>query len=192
MKLFLKGERCFTDKCAFERRAYPPGQHGQRRTKVSDFGLQLREKQKLKRLYGLLERQFRGYFERADAQKGATGLNLLKRLELRLDNVVFRLGFGGSRKEARQLVLHGHFLLNGKPATIPNMILKVGDEVSVRQKSRECTPVLRSLEDIKKHEIPDWLEQNPAEFRGRVKYQPERQQITLPIEEQLVVELYSR
>ncbi len=192
LKLFLKGERCFSDKCAFERRAYPPGQHGQRRTKVSDFGLQLREKQKLKRLYGILERQFRTYFERADRQKGATGHNLLKRLELRLDNVVYRLGFGGSRKEARQLVLHGHFFVNGKPVTIPNTILDVGDEVLVRPKSQTRTPILRSLEDIKKHEIPDWLEQNPAEFKGRVKYLPERQQITLPIEEQLVVELYSR
>ena len=192
MKLFLKGERCFTDKCAFDRRAYPPGQHGQRRTKVSDFGLQLREKQKLKRLYGLLERQFRGYFQRADRQKGATGLNLLKRLELRLDSVVYKLGFGGSRKEARQLVLHGHFFLNGKPVTIPNTILKVGDEVSVRPKSQTRTPILRSMEDVKKHEIPDWLEQIPGEFKGRVKYLPERQQITLPIEEQLVVELYSR
>ena len=192
LKLFLKGERCFTDKCAFERRAYPPGQHGQRRTKVSDFGLQLREKQKLKRLYGLLERQFRGYFEKADRQKGATGLNLLKRLELRLDNVVYRLGFGGSRKEARQLVLHGHFLVNTKPVTIPNTILKVGDEISVSPKSQTRTPILRAMEDIKKHEIPDWLETNAAEFKGRIKYQPERQQITLPIEEQLVVELYSR
>lgn len=191
-KLFLKSERCFTDKCAFERRAYPPGQHGQRRTKVSDFGLQLREKQKLKRIYGLLERQFRGYFERADRQKGATGLNLLKRLELRLDNVVYKLGFGGSRKEARQLVLHRHFLVNGKAVSIPNTILKIGDEVSVRNKSRERTPIVRAMEDIKKREIPDWLEQVSAEFKGRIKYAPERQQITLPIEEQLVVELYSR
>lgn len=192
MKLFLKGERCFSDKCAFERRAYPPGQHGQRRTKVSDFGLQLREKQKLKRLYGVLERQFRSYFVRADQQKGVTGQNLLKRLELRLDNVVYRLGFGGSRKEARQLVLHGHFLLNGKSVNIPNTILDVGDEVMVRPKSQDRTPILRALEDIKKHEVPDWLEHQPAEFKGRIKYIPERQQITLPIEEQLVVELYSR
>lgn len=192
MKLFLKSERCFTDKCAFERRAYPPGQHGQRRTKVSDFGLQLREKQKLKRLYGLLERQFRGYFERADAQKGATGFNLLKRLELRLDNVVYKLGFGGSRKEARQLVLHRHFFVNGKPVSIPNTILRVGDEVTVRPKSKERVPILRAMEEVKKREIPDWLEAVPAEFKGKIKYAPERQQITLPIEEQLVVELYSR
>ena len=192
LKLFLKGERCHSDKCAFDRRAYPPGQHGQRRTKVSDFGLQLREKQKLKRLYGLLERQFRGYFERADSQRGATGYNLLKRLELRLDNVIYRLGFGGSRKEARQLVLHGHFLVNGKSVNIPNTILKLGDEVSVRSKSRDRVSILRAMEDVKKHEIPDWLEQIPAEFKGKIKYLPERQQITLPIEEQLVVELYSR
>src|SRR5947209_8908682 len=140
-KLFVKGDRCFGDKCAFERRAYPPGQHGQRRTKLSDYGLQLREKQKVKRIYGLLERQFRKYFEKADAQKGATGLNLLRRVEIRLDNVCYRLGFGDSRKEARQLVIHSHFLVNGKPVNIPNTILKVNDEVSVRPKSLKLVPI---------------------------------------------------
>jgi small subunit ribosomal protein S4 len=192
MKLFLKGDRCFSDKCAFERRDYPPGQHGQRRTKLSDFGLQLREKQKVKRIYGILERQFRKYFEAADAQKGATGLNLLRRLEIRLDNVVYRLGFGDSRKEARQLVLHGHFFVNGKPVAIPNTILRVNDEITVRPKSQKATPILRAMENAKKREIPDWLEMNPGEFKGRIKYMPERTQVTLPIEENLIVELYSR
>jgi small subunit ribosomal protein S4 len=192
MKLFLKGDRCFGDKCAFERRSYPPGQHGQRRTKLSDYGLQLREKQKLKRIYGLLERQFRKYFEKADRQKGATGHNLLRRVETRLDNTVYRMGFGDSRKEARQLVLHAHFLVNGKKVNIPNTILRVGDEIAVKPKSQKAVPILRSIENAKKREIPDWIEVNPADFMGRVKYLPERSSITLPVEENLVVELYSR
>ncbi len=192
MKLFLKGDRCLGDKCAFERRAYPPGQHGQRRTKVSDYGLQLREKQKVKRIYGLLERQFRKYFEKADAQKGATGHNLLRRVELRLDNVCYRLGFGDSRKEARQLVTHSHFMVNGKPVNIPNTILRIGDEVTVSVKSQKSVPILRAMENVKKREIPDWLELNTAEFKGKIKYLPERNHVTLPIEENLVVELYSR
>jgi small subunit ribosomal protein S4 len=192
MKLFLKGDRCYGDKCAFERRAYPPGQHGQTRTKVSDFGLQLREKQKVKRIYGILERQFRKYFDIADRQKGVTGLNLLRRLEIRLDSVVYRMGFGDSRKEARQLVLHSHFFVNGKPVNIPNTILRANDEVSVRPKSQKLTTILRSIENSKKREIPDWLEVNAAEFKGRIKFLPERNHVTLPIEENLVVELYSR
>lgn len=192
MKLFLKGDRCLGDKCAFERRSYPPGQHGQRRTKLSDYGLQLREKQKVKRIYGLLERQFRKYFEKADAQKGATGHNLLRRVELRLDNVTYRLGFGDSRKEARQLVLHSHFLVNGKPVNIANTVLRVGDEVSVRTKSQKAVPILRAMQNIAKREVPDWLELNQAEFKGKIKYLPERNHVTLPIEENLVVELYSR
>ncbi len=192
MKLFLKGDRCFGDKCAFERRAYPPGQHGQTRTKVSDFGLQLREKQKVKRIYGLLERQFRKYFDVADRQKGVTGMNLLRRLETRLDSVVYRMGFGDSRKEARQLVLHSHFFVNGKPVNIPNIVLKANDEVSVRPKSQKMTAILRSIENSKKREIPDWLAVNAAEFKGHIKFLPERNHVTLPIEENLVVELYSR
>ena len=192
MKLFLKGDRCLGDKCAFERRSYPPGQHGQRRTKLSDYGLQLREKQKVKRIYGLLERQFRKYFEKADAQKGATGHNLLRRVELRLDNVAYRLGFGDSRKEARQLVLHNHFLLNGKAVNIPNTVLRVGDQVTVKEKSQKAVPILRSMQNFAKREIPDWLELNQAAFMGKVKYLPERNHVTLPIEENLVVELYSR
>ena len=192
MKLFLKGDRCFGDKCAFERRAYPPGQHGQRRTKVSDYGLQLREKQKVKRIYGLLERQFEKYFGSANAQKGATGHNLIRRLESRLDNVVYKLGFASSRKEARQLVLHSHFLVNGKPVYVSNYILKAGDEVSVRPKSQTKLVIQRSLDSAKRRESPDWLELNAAEFKGRVKHLPERNQVTLPIEENLIVELYSR
>jgi len=192
MKLFLKGDRCFGDKCAFERRAYPPGQHGQTRTKVSDFGLQLREKQKVKRIYGLFERQFRKYFDVADRQKGVTGMNLLRRLETRLDSVVYRMGFGDSRKEARQLVLHSHILVNGKSVNIPNTILRANDEISIRPKSQKMTTILRSIENAKKREIPDWLEVNAAEFKGRVKFLPERNHVTLPIEENLVVELYSR
>ncbi len=192
MKLFLKGERCLTDKCAFERRSYPPGQHGQRRTKLSDYGLQLREKQKLKRVYGVLERQFRRYFGIANRKRGATGHMLLRTLETRLDNAVYRMGFGDSRKEARQLVLHSHFLVNSKPVNVSNVILKVGDEISVRPKSQKAVPILRSIENAKKREIPDWLEVNAAEFKGKVKYLPERNHVTLPLEENLVVELYSR
>ena len=192
MKLFLKGDRCLGDKCSFERRSYPPGQHGQRRTKVSDYGLQLREKQKLKRIYGLLERQFRKYFDKADSQKGATGLNLLRRVEIRLDNVCYRLGFGDSRKEARQLVLHCHFLVNGKKVNIPNTILRPGDEVTVKTKSQQIVPILRAMQNVQKREVPDWLELNQAEFKGKIKYLPERNHVTLPIEENLVVELYSR
>jgi small subunit ribosomal protein S4 len=192
MKLFLKGDRCLSDKCAYERRAYPPGQHGQRRTKLSDYGLQLREKQKVKRIYGLLERQFSNHFDTAERQKGATGLNLLRRIETRLDNVVYRLGMGDSRKEARQLVLHNHFFVNGKPVNIPNYIVRQNDEISVRPKSQKAVTILRSMENVKKREIPDWLEVNQAEFKGRVKYLPERNHVTVPIEENLVVELYSR
>jgi small subunit ribosomal protein S4 len=192
MKLFLKADRCFTDKCAFERRSYPPGQHGQRRTKVSDYGLQLREKQKVKRIYGLLERQFRKYFDHAARKRGATGVSLLRRLESRMDNVIYRMGFGDSRKEARQLVMHAHFLLNGKKVNVPNTILRANDEVVVRPKSQKAVPILRSMENVKKREIPDWLEVNQAEFKGRIKFLPERNHVTLPIEENLVVELYSR
>lgn len=190
--MFLKGDRCNTDKCAFDRRSYPPGQHGQRRTKLSDYGLQLREKQKLKRVYGIFEAQFRRYYDMANKQKGATGPNLLRILETRLDNVAFRVGFADTRNEARQLVRHGHVLLNGKKASVPNMIVKAGDEISIKQKSQQRVGVLRAVENVQKREIPDWLELNRAEFKGKVKYLPERNHVTLPIEENLVVELYSR
>lgn len=192
LKLFLKGERCFGDKCAFERRSYPPGQHGQRRTKVSDYGLQLREKQKVKRIYGVLERQFRRYFGIANRGKGNTGALLLQQLELRLDSVVYRMGFSDSRKEARQLVRHNHFFVNGKPVNISNTILEANDVVSVRTKSQALVPIVRAIQNATKREIPDWLEMAHAEFKGKIKYLPERNQITLPIEEHLVVELYSR
>jgi len=192
MKLFLKGDRCYGDKCAFERRPYPPGQHGQRRTKLSDYGLQLREKQKVRRLYGILERQFRIYFDHANRQKGATGENLLNRFESRLDSTVYRLGLADSRAEARQLVRHRHYLLNGKPVNIPNIILQKGDVISVKPKSQQKTPIIRALENVKKREVPGWLELNAADFKGTVKFLPERNHITLPIEESLVVELYSR
>lgn len=192
MKLFLKGDRCYGDKCSFERRSYPPGQHGQRRTKLSDFGLQLREKQKLKRIYGMLERQFRVYFDRSNRKKGNTGSNLLQRLECRLDTVVYRVGFADSRAEARQLILHKHFLVNGKPVNVPNIILKAGDEVTVREKSRQKVPLMRAMQNVQKREIPDWLELNPGEFKGMVRALPQRTHVTLPIEENLVVELYSK
>lgn len=192
MKLFLKGDRCLGDKCAFERRAYPPGQHGQRRSKFSDYGLQLREKQKVKRIYGLLERQFRVCFDKANRQKGSTGTNLLRRLETRLDSVVYRLGFSDSRAEARQLVLHSHFLVNGKKNNIANTILRTGDEVTIKPKSQKAVPILRALENVKKREIPDWLEFDAQEYKGKIKYLPERTHVPLPIEENLVVELYSR
>ncbi len=191
-KLFLKGDRCYTDKCAFERRSYPPGQHGQRRTKVSDYGLQLREKQKIKRIYGMLENQFEVYFDKADRKKGATGLNLLQRLETRLDNVVYRMGFADSRKEGRQLVTHSHFLVNGKKVNVPNYVLKQNDEVTVKPGSQKSVAILRAMENVKKRETPDWLEMIPSEFKGKIKFLPERHHVTLPIEENLVVELYSR
>lgn len=192
MKLFLKADRCYTDKCAYDRRAYPPGQHGQRRTKLSDFGLQLREKQKVKRIYGLLERQFEVYFGRAERMKGATGHNLLRRLELRLDNVVYRAGFADSRPEARQLVNHAHFQVNGKVVNISNYVVRVNDEVTVRTRSQKAVPILRSMENVKKREIPDWIEVSSGDFKAKVKYLPERNHVTLPIEENLIVELYSR
>ncbi len=189
--LFLKsGVKPLESKCKFQ--VPPGGIKGERKTRLSDYGLQLREKQKVKRIYGLLERQFRKYFEKADAQKGATGHNLLRRMEIRLDNVVYRLGFGDSRKEARQLVLHSHFLVNGKKVNISNTILRPGDEVTVRPKSQKAVPILRAMENVKKREVPDWLELNQSEFKGKVKFLPERNHVTLPIEENLVVELYSR
>lgn len=192
LKLFLKGDRCFSDKCSFERRSYPPGQHGQRRTKLSDFGLQLREKQKVKRLYGVLESQFRIFFDRANRKKGATGENLLQRLECRLDNVVYRLGFADSRPEARQLIRHGHFTVNGKRVNIPAYVLKQGAEVAVKAKSQQKKPIQRAIQNLQKREVPEWLELNQAEFKGRVKALPSRNHITVPIEENLVVELYSK
>ncbi len=192
LKLFLKGDRCYSDKCAIERRNYPPGQHGQGRRKVSDYGIQLREKQKIRRIYGLLERQFHGYFVRAERKKGITGKNLLILLEIRLDNIVYRLGFSSSRNEARQLTRHGHFLVNGKTVNIPSYLLKINDAVEVKEKSRNIARIQESLETAARRGIPNWLELDKENMRGRVKAFPAREDLTMPMEEQLVVELYSK
>lgn len=192
LKLFLKGERCYSDKCAVERRSYPPGQHGQGRTKVSEYGTQLREKQKVKRLYGLLEKQFRGTFAEADRQKGITGENLLRLLERRLDNMVYRMGFASSRNEARQLILHNHFLVNGKKVNIPSYVLKPGDVLQVRESSRSLIRIQESLEAVQRRGVPSWLELDKNNFKCVVKTLPVREELTLPIREQLIVELYSK
>jgi len=191
-KLFLKGDRCFSEKCAVDKRAYPPGQHGQGRPRFSDYGLQLREKQKVKRMYGLLERQFEGTLKQATRMKGRTGENLLMLLERRLDNVVFRMGFATSRAEARQLVRHGHFLLNGRKATIPSLLVKPGAKISVRERSRGVARIVGALDTLEGRSVPQWLEIEKERFEGTVKQMPTREDITLPIEEQLIVELYSR
>ena len=192
LKLFLKGDRCYSEKCAFERRGYAPGDHGQLRKKFSDYGVQLREKQKLKRMYGLLEKQFRGYFDKADRQKGITGSNLLIFLERRLDNMVFRMGFANSRTEARQLVRHNHFLVSGKPVNIPSYLIKLGDEVQVREGSRKVERILEAMGTVARRGVPQWLEIDKANFRGVVKTLPTREELTMPVREQLVVELYSK
>jgi small subunit ribosomal protein S4 len=192
MKLFLKGDRCFSEKCAIERRNYPPGQHGQGRPRFSDFGVQLREKQKVRRMYGLVEKQFAMTMARATRMKGPTGENLLSLLERRLDNVVFRLGFATSRAEARQLVRHGHFQVNGRRATTPSMLLKPGMIVTLREKSRSVARIVGALETLEGRSVPQWLEMEKDRFEGTVKAMPLREDITLPIQEQLVVELYSR
>lgn len=192
MKLFLKGERCYTDKCAIERRNYPPGQHGQGRKKFSDYGAQLREKQKVKRMYGLLERQFRNLFKEADRQKGITGENLLILLERRLDNTIYRLGFASSRNEARQLVRHSHFLVNKSKINIPSYLVKPGDIIEVKEKSKKMTRILEALEGVDRRGIPQWLELDKDNMRGTVKALPTREDITIPIQEKLIVELYSK
>jgi small subunit ribosomal protein S4 len=191
-KLFLKGDRCFTPKCGIERRSYPPGQHGQGRARFSDYGVQLREKQKVKRMYGLLERQFERTMDRATAMKGRSGENLLMLLERRLDSVVFRMGFATSRAEARQLVRHGHFLVDGHKATIPSMLVKPGTRVTVRERSRKVSRIAGALETLEGRAVPRWLETDKEKFEGTVKALPTREDITLPIQEQLIVELYSR
>ena len=193
MKLFLKGDRCFKEKCAIERRAYPPGQHGQRRgRRTLGYGLQLREKQKVKRLYGVKERQFRNYFKNADRKKGITGENLLIALECRLDNVVYSLGFGASRAQARQLVRHGHVTVDGKKVNIPSYQVKVQQAVSIKASSRDNAFIKLSVETARGRGVPDWLELDPENFTGRVLQLPDREQIKIPIQEQLIVELYSR
>jgi small subunit ribosomal protein S4 len=191
-KLFLKGDRCFSPKCGVERRGYPPGQHGQGRSRFSDYGIQLREKQKVKRMYGLLEKQFARTMKRAARMRGRAGENLLALLERRLDNVVFRLGFATSRAEARQLVRHGHFLVNGRKASIPSMLVKQGAKVVVVEKSRKVARIAGALEALEGRSVPQWLETDKEAFEGTVKSLPVREDITMPIQEQLIVELYSR
>ncbi len=191
-KLFLKGDRCFTDKCAQERRPYAPGQHGRARKKLSEYALQLREKMKVRRIYGVLEKQFRGYFEDADMAKGVTGANLLVILERRLDNVVYRMGFANSRQQARQMVRHGIFTLNGHKVTIPSLQVRVGDEIAVPEKSRNI-PVIAAAQDVlARRGCPAWVEVDGAAFKGVIKALPQRDDIQTPIEESLIVELYSK
>ncbi len=193
MKLFLKGERCYTDKCGYERRSYPPGQHGQvRRRKRSDFGEQLREKQKVKRIYGIAERQFRGYYHRATRMKGVTGRNLIQLLERRLDNVVYRLGFVSDHAEGRQLVRHGHFAVNGRRVNIPSYLVRAGDVIEIRERSQKVVRVIEALSAVERRGVPGWLELDKDHFKGSVKSMPNREDVTLPIREQLIVELYSK
>ncbi len=192
MKLFLKGERCFQEKCAIEKRSYAPGQHGKRRIKTIGYGLQLREKQKVKRVYGILEKQFRNYFKKAERIKGITGENLLSLLERRLDNVVHRLGFASSRTQARQLVNHGHISVNNRKVTIASFLVKIGDVISVKEKSRKNEAIQISLEGAKGRGVPVWLDLEADKFSGKVLAIPARQDISLPIQEQLIVELYSK
>ena len=193
LKLFLKGDRCYTDKCGFERRSYAPGQHGQRRGgKISGYGVQLREKQKVKRIYGVLEKQFRGYYFKADRQKGITGTNLLVLLERRLDNIVYRMGFASSRDQARQLVRHSHFTVNDRKVNIPSYSVRIGDVIEVREKSRAIASVLEAMETVVRREIPPSLEVDARKFHGIVKAFPNREELTMPINEQLIVELYSK
>ena len=193
LKLYLKGDRCYSDKCAFDRRSYPPGQHGERRgRKISDYGIQLREKQKVKRMYGLSEKQFHLSFERAERYRGITGTNLLVLLERRLDNVVYRLGFANSRAQGRQFVLHNHFRVNGKKVNIPSFLVKVGDSIELKEKSKKISVIADSLEAVVRRGIPQWLELEKEKNKGIVNGFPVREDITMPIQEQLIVELYSK
>ncbi|MGA7615438.1 MAG: 30S ribosomal protein S4 [Thermoanaerobaculia bacterium] len=192
MKLFLKGDRCFKDKCAIERRSYPPGQHGRRRSKILGYGLQLREKQKVKRIYGVLERQFRLYFKEAERRTGITGENLLRQLEQRLDNVVYSLGFASSRAQARQLVRHGHVEVNGRKLNIPSYQVRKGDQIQVREKSRKNDQIRQAVETAAGRGVPVWIQLNAEQFSGSVLDVPKREDIRLPIQEQLIVELYSK
>jgi len=193
MKLFLKGERCYTEKCAIEKRNFAPGQHGKtRKAKLAGYGLQLREKQKVKRIYGVLEDQFRGYFEEAERTRGITGVTLLQLLERRLDNVIYRLGLSTSRSQARQLVRHGHFLINGKKVDIPSYSLKQGDVVTILGRSQKNPTIEHAMSEVKGRGIPEWLSYDAASLSGRVVSVPTREQINLPVQEQLIVELYSK
>lgn len=191
-KLYLKGDRCYTDKCAIERRNYAPGQHGQRRTKRSDYGLQLREKQKVKRIYGVLEKQFRGYFEKAERQRGITGVNLLLLLERRLDNVVYRLGLCSSRAEARQYVRHGHFTVDGRRVNIPSFLVGKEQKIQVQEKSRKVKSLQESLKSSERRGVPQWLSVDAKNFSGTILDMPKREDVSDEIQEQLIVELYSK
>jgi small subunit ribosomal protein S4 len=192
IKLFLKGERCYSAKCAIDRRAFPPGQHGQRRTKATEYGTQLREKQKVRRIYGVLEKQFRKFFGAADRQRGITGENLLVLLERRLDNVAYRMGFASSRAGARQLVQHGHISINGKKATIPSMLVKPGQVLALLGTSKENPAVVESFKAQEKRGFPSWVEMNVDKMEGSFKALPSKDDISLPVKEQLIVELYSK
>jgi len=192
MKLFLKGQRCFTDKCAFERRAYPPGEHGRRSSKLSPYGIQLREKQKVKRLYGVLERQFKKYFRMAERQRGITGENLLRILESRLDNVVYRMGFASSRREARQLVHHGHFTVNGRRVDIPSYLVRAGDVIEVAPKSKQVERILNAIDMAQQRGVPEWIDVDYDQMKGTIRALPTRDQIFEDIQEQLIVEFYSK
>ncbi len=193
LKLFLKGDRCYSDKCAFDRRGYPPGQHGQRRgRKISDYGIQLREKQKIKRMYGLTEKQFHLFFQRADRKKGITGTNLLVLLERRLDNVVYRLGFVNSRAQGRHLVRHNHFLVNDKKVNIPSYLINEGDVIKPKEKSAKLQIIADAMEAVVRRGIPQWLDLEKDDVKGVVKSMPVREDLTMPMQEQLIVELYSK
>ncbi|HZJ67567.1 MAG TPA: 30S ribosomal protein S4 [Kofleriaceae bacterium] len=193
MKLFLKGERCYTDKCGYERRSYPPGQHGQsRRRKRSDYGEQLREKQKVKRIYGIAEKQFRGYYYKALRTKGVSGHTLIQLLERRLDNVVYRMGFASDHAEARQLVRHGHFTINGKKVNIPSYLVRARDIVAVRESSQKMARINEALAAVDRRGVPQWIQMDKDNFRGAIAQLPSREDVTLPIREQLIIELYSK
>ena len=191
-KLFLKGDRCYTDKCAVERRKYAPGQHGQRRKKLSDYALQLREKQKTKETYGVLEKQFRKYYYMADKKKGVTGSNLLQLLESRLDNVVYRLGFASNRRQARQIVLHGHITLNNRRVNIPSCLVRPGDAIGLKESSKKISVVEESISKVEHRGLPSWVEMDTGNLIGKMLHTPSREEIDLPVQEQLIVELYSK
>lgn len=192
VKLFLKGDRCYSEKCSFERRSYAPGQHGQRRSKKSEYGLQLREKQKARRIYGIGEGQFRKYFKEADRRKGVTGENLIVQLEQRFDNIVFRAGFAESRSQARQLVRHNHFKVNGKKANIPSMLLNAGDEVQLKESSKKSVVIKAIAEKLGQKNLPEWLNLDVENLTVKIVTLPAREDVDIPVTEQLIVELYSR
>lgn len=191
-KLFLKGDRCYTEKCAVERRKYPPGQHGQRRKKMSDYALQLREKQKAKETYGVLEKQFKRYFYQAERKTGMTGSNLLQLLELRLDNIIYRLGFASNRRQARQLVLHGHITVNDRRVNIPSYLVRINDIIGIKETSKKIVVVEENIAKIEHRGMPGWVELDVNNLKGKVLHYPSRDEIEIPVQEQLIIELYSK